>query len=283
MQRALAQLVTRGALSGQGPMELAAQLPAGALTVDERRELGAIRADRVTAYARHVRAKRLDKVVTVFHWTFRLLDDRAPALLRTYCDERPPMTISKLEEGQRFFAFLTERTDLEPPYVYDVARYELSLVEFGRRWSRPPLVAHGERSKGGKVSTVKVPTLSSSALIVEFDYDLSTVLPALQAGGRPAHPVAGAASVLFCPDRDSAVPRALALGADLRALLRLCTGRKTLASVVDAFAAQQAADDAAERGALTRRCMKTLEQLEQMGVIVDRGPGGDRRRCESAW
>lgn len=79
--------------------------------------------------ARFSHQKRMQKIAWVLGETINLLGDRRDAIVRNFANACPPTGISWLENARQFHDFLVEgwrREPADPPYLPDVAAYELA-------------------------------------------------------------------------------------------------------------------------------------------------------------
>jgi hypothetical protein len=75
--------------------------------------------------------KRMEKIVAVFHRTFKLMGIAREPLTKEFVDACPPTDIDRLVNAGQFRDFLCTRTRRDPPlpaYLLDVARCELALA-----------------------------------------------------------------------------------------------------------------------------------------------------------
>jgi hypothetical protein len=76
--------------------------------------------------------KRLEKITAVFSRTFGLLGAGQAALIRDFTAACPPVGISRLENADQFFDFLSalwQREPPEPEYIRDVAACEFACAK----------------------------------------------------------------------------------------------------------------------------------------------------------
>jgi hypothetical protein len=82
--------------------------------------------------ARFSYAKRREKIVAVLPKTFELLASSSDAFVRGFVDSCPPTTLSRLENACQFYRFLLscwKREAPDPPYICDVAAFEIACAK----------------------------------------------------------------------------------------------------------------------------------------------------------
>jgi hypothetical protein len=96
--------------------------------------------------ARFSYEKRMEKVITVFPKTFRILGSDREAIVRAFVEAYPPFDVSGLDNARQFYDCLCSRwrsVSPDPPYVRDVAACEFAYAQI-RAGAEHPRV---ERSK----------------------------------------------------------------------------------------------------------------------------------------
>jgi hypothetical protein len=166
--------------------------------------------------ARFSHEKRMQKVAWVLTRTLELLGTGRAAMTREFVDACPPTGISWLENARQFHDFLQVRWlhDLpEPPYLPDIAAYELAYatVRAGER-----LVP--SRSKDASGTRPGAIRRHPSAVLLRCAYDLRPILEGSAGNDAPARrPTCLAVTML--PGTD--MPQVSELSAALYELLEM--------------------------------------------------------------
>jgi len=240
------------------------------LTLSDWDQLRAIRADRLKLYAHLLYHKRIEKVSDILIYTFFLLGADLERVTHTYCQECPPSSLAKLIEAHSFYLFLAERASaIEPPYVKDVALYEITLASFTqKKYSRKkqPLQAQDMSSafeKADDFCCIK----SEGLELKRFDYDLELILPFLQRRERPPEQVPEKSFFLFQGIEGQIAPRPFKVTEDTINLLDLCDGSKSIAEIVDDLADAYDIRQDENRNRFQMVCFEMLEQLNDLGIV----------------
>ena len=277
MQEALAKILTNEPLresflvarqSGLIPDEISRL----GITPQEWDHLKAIDAPRLNLYAHLLKHKRTEKAHGVLAWTFFLLAADLPNVLHRYCEENAPATISKLEEARSFYSFLVRRAStIEPPYVKDIALYELTICSFIQR--KYPKKRRGAESKAtlskralqkpNRFSCVK----SEGIELVSFDYDLEEIFPFLKRQERPPEMTPKKNHVLFYGTSCDTLPRSFKVNEETRKLLELCDGRRSIAEIVNDLAAARGIETKEARSQFEPACVEILNQLIGLDML----------------
>jgi hypothetical protein len=75
--------------------------------------------------------KRMEKIITVFPKTYRLLGAEQTAIVQAFVKVYPPTDITRIENARQFYDFLSSRwrrQPPEPPYLEDVAACEFACA-----------------------------------------------------------------------------------------------------------------------------------------------------------
>lgn len=247
MQEALAKILTNEPLKesfltarqgGQIPDEICRL----GLTPQEWDHLKAIDAPRLNLYAHLLKHKRAEKAHGVLAWTFFLLAPDLKNVLHLYCDENAPATISRLEEARSFHSFLVRRAStIKPPYVKDIALYELTICSFVQKKYRRKRRGAGSKTTLSKRALQKPDRFTcvknEGVELVTFDYDLEEIFPFLHRQEQPPAMTPKKSHVLFHGTSYDTLPRSFKVNEETRKLLQLSDGRRSIAEVMSNLAA----------------------------------------------
>jgi hypothetical protein len=245
-----------------------AELHAYGLSEHEWRQLVAVRTDRLSLYAHLLRDKRISKLPDTIPWTWFLLHDSLDSLVPEYCRAHLPASIRKLDEARSFYNFLLGRGSVQPPYVTEVARYEIvirSLAE-QRKFQTPRDTVLEWPSGSGTTPLFRLLAVARNQGIelLEFDYNMEQILPYLDQQRVPPEVSPSKTPILFAtlPGQQ---PRGYVLSGGAAALLDLCDGRRSIRSVVDRSVASHVRN-AEDRQMLEAACLQGLKTFVDNGI-----------------
>jgi hypothetical protein len=246
LQAALARILTDESLRNkflefQAEPGIPAELDGYQLSSSDLQSLLAIRHDRLRLYAHLLRDKRIGKVHDILPWTWALLRPKLHDLMKAYCQQYPPVTISKLEEAETFYSFLRQQHNrIEPSYALDVALYEVTLASFSQLRVRHALPGAGPVAFW---SPDLYCARKDGVKILTFEHRMMEILLLLEKDQLPQYPQRDETHVLFVPVTDRVTPQAFEISAVLAKLLTACDGRSTVADMARAVAHGQGGND----------------------------------------
>jgi hypothetical protein len=131
--------------------------------------------------ARFSHEKRMQKIEWVLTETFALLGASRAAIVREFVEACPPTGITWLENARQFHDFLKarwRRENPDPPYLPDVAAYEMASarVRAGERRVPPPAESH---AAPGAIR------LHPRAVMLRCAYDIRPILEQRDGDGAP--------------------------------------------------------------------------------------------------
>ncbi len=240
------------------------------LSLPEWLQLRAIPRDRLELYAQLLRNKRLEKLAEMLPWTWFLLGKDRSRLVGLYTRDHLPTTIRKLEEAESFCTYLHENASLvNPPYVPEVARYEITLARLVLRPYVPPsqsCIPELESMEWRDLPAVSC-IRTENATLLDFDYDLELILSFAQRSEHPPELLPCQTTVLFCTRRDGGAPRSYGLQAAAVELLSLCDGRRSLRDIVRESVSRNSPGANGDDETLRNACISVLNKFLSDGVI----------------
>ena len=196
--------------------------------------------------ARFSHAKRMQKIEWVLTNTFDLLGSNRARIISDFVDACPPASISWLENARQFHAFLLtrwQREAPEPPYLPDVASYELAYAT----------VRADEKSVSDKTVAMEnalVPPPGAirrhpGAVLLRCAYDIRPILEG-RAGNAGTDPAETLLAVTMLPGTDE--PLVSELSFDLFALLEMLDQFADPANFQDALELDELISELGARG-----------------------------------
>ena len=275
LQAVLARILTDGParrrfldVGSDGPIP--PELAGYGLSPLEWSQLRAIPRDRLELYSQLLLNKRLDKLAEMLPWTWFLLGKDLGRLVGLYTRDCLPTSIRKLEEAESFCGYLFENAPLvRPPYVLEVARYELTLARLALRPYVPPNQGRTPVLEGTKWRDLPdvscIPTENATPL--DFDYDLELILSFAQRSEHPPELLPRKTTVLFCTRPEGAAPRTFGLQAAAAELLDLCDGRRSLRDIVTESVSRHSPTTNGDDETLQDACISVLNRFLSDGVL----------------
>ena len=104
--------------------------------------------------ARYSHEKRMAKIEWVLNRTLSLLGSNRSLIVRDFAEVCPPMSAERLENARQFYDFLSARWQSqspEPPYLPDIALFELTYAAVRGGAMRNPAPATGSCLRPGSI------------------------------------------------------------------------------------------------------------------------------------
>jgi hypothetical protein len=130
-------------------------------------------------------AKRMEKITAVLPKTFELLGSSRDSHVRAFVESCPPATLSRLENACQFHRFLIscwKRNAPDPPYICDVADFEIACAKVDADPERAPFdrMTSADRAHNGDIRR------GPNVVLLRCAYD---VRPVFEPGADNAAPV----------------------------------------------------------------------------------------------
>jgi hypothetical protein len=274
MQRTLSRILTDPEFRTAFQADPGAAAAGYALGPAELASLAALPWPRMGTQAGMLAHNRLGLALKAFPLAGRLLYEPVHRSLDEFCREYPPTPATgnaMLAEADRLLAYaqrLLIEGRLDPPWLGDVLRYELTTTRLGLTAVAPPAFVDSEPDPGGLV-----PVVASGTVVLSFGYDVVDLVARLTDGETPddARPARPPQRVLFAKQAGSGAVGHFRVGTSTATLIGLCTGQTTVDTVLDLLAERLGAP----RSAVQPAALRTLTDLCRHGAIALRPvPGG---------
>ena len=129
--------------------------------------------------ARFSHEKRMAKIGWALSRTLDLLGTARSKFIRDFAETNPPLSIGRLENSRQFCSFLLARWGGDPPYLPDVAAFELAYAE-----------VHAGDGRMGVINATDAPLGAirrhPRAVLLRTNYDIRPIMEDLVAAPPPA-------------------------------------------------------------------------------------------------
>ncbi len=170
--------------------------------------------------ARFSHEKRMAKIEWVLTRTLDLLGGARAAIIRDFVEACPPASISRLENARQFHDFLSARwlgEAPEPPYLPDIAAYELAYAAVRAGESEALAAAEDGLLRPGAIRR------HPNVVLLRCAYDIRPILE-------------GRTDTTSAPERETLIAVALRPGTDDLVVSELSADLFELLEMLDAFA-----------------------------------------------
>jgi hypothetical protein len=129
--------------------------------------------------ARFSHEKRMAKIGWALSRTLDLLGAARNRIIRDFAEANPPVSIGRLENARQFCGFLSARWAGDPPYLPDVAAFELAYAE-----------VHAGEGRGGVISAADTPLGAirrhPRVVLLRTNYDIRSIVEDQLVAAPPA-------------------------------------------------------------------------------------------------
>jgi hypothetical protein len=266
MQRTLSRILTDKEFRAAFQAEPAAAAAAYRLDAVELASLAALPWSRISVQADMLAHNRLGLALKAFPLSGPLLDGPVHERLAEFCAQFPPRPVAgsaMLVEAERLADFalhLLATGRLDPPWLGDVVRYELTTTRLGVTVTGYPGVADPSALAG------LVPVAGPGVAVLTFDYDVAALVAQLAAGTVPegVRPADGPRRILFV--KQGGAVRQYAVNAATAQVIGLCDGHTTVDELVERVATETGARGAVAEPAVRR----VVTGLLRIGALAPR-------------
>ena len=200
------------------------------LSSEELDMVSAVDDERLAVYADSLKQRRREAIAAAYPLSRTVAGDDFERYADRYCDLTPGLP--ERERTLGFGDYLRECLEAEtrpPHFAAELATYERHLVDLrGLEVTRPPMDA-GVPSG----AAAPRPRLAEGTRIAVFDYDIPAIVADLERTGASPAPNPHPTGVVMRRLGERTAPEIFRIEVRVAALLRRCTGERTLAALAE--------------------------------------------------